>query len=71
MAQLAADWRKALEKGGGRRIATDGKSNGIPAMAALLDLLDIKGAVVTADAMHAQRNTAEPVTGKGGDCALA
>ena len=51
--------------------AVDGKSNGIPAMAALLELLDIKGAAVTADAMHAQRHTAESVTGKGGDCALA
>ena len=40
-------------------------------MAALLELLDIEGAVAAADAMHAQRNTAEPVTGKGGDCALA
>ena len=33
-------------------------------------MLDVKGAVVTADAMHAQRDAAELITGKGGDCVL-
>ena len=51
--------------------AVEGKSNEIPAMAALLDLLDIEGALAAADAMHAQRHTAELIIGKGGDCALA
>ena len=46
--------------------AVDGKSNEIPAMAALLELLDIEGALVTADAMHAQRHTAELIIGKAG-----
>ena len=108
MAELVADWGKALGKDGKRQIAVDGKalrrsylragetsplhmvsallteagivlgqtavegkSNEIPAMAALLDLLDIEGALVTADAMHAQRKTAELIIGKGGDYALA
>ena len=51
--------------------AVEGKSNEIPAMAALLELLDIEGALVTADAMHAQRHTAELIIGKGGDYVLA
>ena len=34
-------------------------------------MLDIEGAVVTADAMHTQRDTAERITGKGGDYVLA
>ena len=34
-------------------------------------MLDVKGAVVTADAMHTQRDAAERITGKGGDCVLA
>ena len=108
MAELVADWGKALGKDGKRQIAVDGKalrrsylragetsplhmvsallteagivlgqtavegkSNEIPAMAALLDLLDIEGALAAADAMHAQRKTAELIIGKGGDYALA
>ena len=34
-------------------------------------MLDIEGTVVTADAMHTQRDAAERITGKGGDCVLA
>ena len=34
-------------------------------------MLDIEGAVVTADAMHAQRDAAELTAGKGGDYVLA
>ena len=51
--------------------AVDGKPNEIPAMAMLLELLDIKGAVVTADATSAQRSIAELIIGKGGHYALA
>ena len=51
--------------------AVDGKSNEIPAMAELLELLDIEGALAAADAMHAQRHAAELIIGKDGDCALA
>ena len=53
------------------QVAVDGKSNETAALPALLEMLDIEGAVVTADAMHTQRDTAERITGKGGDCVLA
>ena len=33
-------------------------------------LLDIKGTVVTADAMHTQRTASELIIDKGGDCVL-
>ena len=51
--------------------AVDKKSNEITALPALLGMLDVKGAVVTADAMHTQRDAAELITGKGGDYVLA
>ena len=40
-------------------------------MPALLELLDVKGMTVTADAMHTQRDTAKRVTEAGGSCVLA
>ena len=52
------------------QVEVDGKSNEIPAMAELLELLDVKGRTVTADAMHAQRGTAAAIVAKGGDYAL-
>ena len=53
------------------QVRVDDKSNEITAMPALLDLLDLKGATVTADAMHTQRSTAQAVTERGGDYVLA
>ena len=53
------------------QVRVDGKSNEIKAMPALLELLDITGLTVTADAMHTQRATAEAIVEKGGDYALA
>ena len=47
------------------------KSNEIPALPKLLELLDVKGRVVTADAMHAQRETSAAVVAGGGDYVLA
>jgi predicted transposase YbfD/YdcC len=35
-------------------------------LAVLLKVLDIDGAVVTADAMHCQRDTAQTIRGRGG-----
>ena len=40
------------------QVQVDAKSNEIPAVKLLLEPLDIQGAVVTADAMHTQNNTA-------------
>ncbi|MDX3763037.1 ISAs1 family transposase [Streptomyces sp. AK02-04a] len=47
-----------------RQIAA--KSNEIPAFAPLLDRLDLRGVVVTVDAMHTQRAHAEHVIAAGG-----
>ena len=53
------------------QVVVDGKSNEIPALPELLELLDVKGHTVTADALHAQRGTAAAIVAKGGDYALA
>ncbi len=53
------------------QVAVDEKSNEITALPALLEMLSLKGRIVTADAMHTQRNTAQSVTDAGGDYALA
>jgi len=52
------------------QVACDAKSNEITAMPALLKLLDLRGAVVTADAMHCQRDLAKRVVAAGGDYIL-
>lgn len=48
----------------------DSKSNEIPAVQELIAMLDVKGMIVTADAMHCQKETAELVVKKGGDYVL-
>ena len=53
------------------QVAVDKKSNEIRALSALLEMLDLKGTLVTADAMHTQRIAAELIISKGGDCVLA
>ena len=52
------------------QLDVEGKSNEIPALPKLLELLDVKGRVVSADAMHAQCETAAAVA-RSGDYALA
>ena len=47
------------------------KSNEIAAMPKLLEMLALKGRIVTADAMHTQRAAAESITARGGDYVLA
>ena len=42
------------------------KTNEIPLLRTLLDTMDIADVVVTADALHCQRGTAEYITGRGG-----
>lgn len=49
------------------QVAIDAKSNEIPAMRDLLGLMDITGLVITADAMHTQRDTAEFITSRDAD----
>ena len=48
----------------GQRVV-DGKSNEITAFAPLLDSIDITGVIITADALHTQREHAGYLTGRG------
>jgi len=52
------------------QLAVASKSNEIPALRDLLDSMDITDAVVSADAMHCQRETASHITGRGGHYVL-
>lgn len=49
----------------------ESKSNEITAIPELLNLLDIKGAIITLDAMGTQREIAAQIVGQGGDYILA
>ena len=48
----------------------DKKTNEIPAVKELIEMLDVKGAIITADAMHCQKETAETIVNNGGDYVL-
>lgn len=50
--------------------SVDSKSNEIPAAQQLIDMMKLKGAVVTADAMHCQRETVEKIIAKKADYVL-
>ena len=50
--------------------SVEDKSNEIPAVQQLIDMLDLAGAVVTADAMHCQRETAGKILAKQADFVL-
>jgi predicted transposase YbfD/YdcC len=52
------------------QIRVDEKSNEITAIPKLLELLEIKGCIVTIDAMGCQKDIAEMIIGKGGDYVL-
>lgn len=59
----------ALEHASGAvvgQLAVASKSNEIPALRDLLSGMDITGAVITADALHCQRETAKHITDAGG-----
>jgi predicted transposase YbfD/YdcC len=53
------------------QIAVDSKSNEITAIPLLLELLDLKGATVTIDAMGCQKEIAAKIISSGGDYVLA
>src|SRR6266581_1950953 len=53
------------------QIATDAKSNEITAVPKLLEILRLKGAIVTADALNCQRAIAQQIVDQHGDYALA
>lgn len=52
------------------QITVNSKSNEIPAVRELIELLNIEGMVVTADAMHCQKETAEIIIKNQGDYVL-
>jgi predicted transposase YbfD/YdcC len=49
------------------QLAVDQKSNEIPCVQELLDLIDIKGKIITADAEHCQKKTVEKIIKKEGN----
>ena len=53
------------------QIATDSKSNEITAVPKLLEMLSLKGTIVTTDALNCQRAIAQQIVDQGGDYALA
>lgn len=53
------------------QLATEARSNEITAIPALLDLLEVKGAIVTIDAMGCQKEIAAKITEKGADYVFA
>jgi predicted transposase YbfD/YdcC len=53
------------------QIATEAKSNEITAVPKLLEMLTLKGATITADALLCQRAIAEQIVDQGGDYVLA
>lgn len=52
------------------QVMTDAKSNEITAIPQLLQLLDVRGALVTVDAMGCQKAIAKQIVGRGGDYIL-
>ena len=53
-----------------RQMSVDGKSNEIPAVPVLLQLLELSGATVTMDAMHCQVETAQAILDRDADYLL-
>ena len=66
---LVSAWAGQLRLSLGQ-VAVDQKSNEIPAVMKLLELLDLEGAVVTLDAMHCQKETAAAIRRRGADYLL-
>jgi predicted transposase YbfD/YdcC len=66
---LVSAWATAQRLSLGQ-VAVDAKSNEITAIPALLDLLDVHGALVTIDAMGCQKAIAQKIIDRGGDYIL-
>lgn len=52
------------------QITVDSKSNEIPAVRELIEMLNVEGMIITADAMHCQKETAETIIENKGDYVL-
>jgi predicted transposase YbfD/YdcC len=70
MLHLVSAWATANGLSLGQ-VAVEAKSNEIPAIPRLLDLLDVQGALVTIDAMGCQKEIAAKVVAGGGDYVLS
>lgn len=57
-------WVSLLQK------TVEDKTNEIPAVQELIDMLDVEGLIITADAMHCQKETAKKIIENGGDYVL-
>jgi predicted transposase YbfD/YdcC len=66
---LVSAWATAQHLSLGQ-VAVDAKSNEITAIPALLELLDLQGALVTIDAMGCQKAIAQKIVDQGGNYAL-
>ena len=66
---LVSAWATAQHLSLGQ-VAVDAKSNEITAIPALLDWLDLQGAIVTIDAMGCQKAIAQKILDQGGDYIL-
>jgi predicted transposase YbfD/YdcC len=53
------------------QVATDAKSNEITAIPQLLDQIDLKGTLITIDAMGCQKEIVKQIVAGGGDCVIA
>lgn len=53
------------------QVKVEAKSNEITALPVLLEMLDLTGAIITADAMGCQKAIARQITARGGDYVLA
>ena len=53
------------------QVATDAKSNEITAIPQLLEQIDLKGALITIDAMGCQKEIVKRIVAGGGDCVIA
>jgi len=52
------------------QLAVNEKTNEIPVLRELLAMIDISGKIITADAMHCQKETAKEIIERGGDYVL-
>jgi predicted transposase YbfD/YdcC len=68
--RLVSAWARENHLLLGQQAVAD-KSNEITAIPALLELLDLQGALVTIDAVGCQRRSAGRIVDGGGDCVLA
>lgn len=53
------------------QVATDAKSNEITAIPQLLEQIDLKGTLITIDAMGCQKEVVKQIVAGGGDCVIA